>query len=334
MTDSALGWRDVALDGVCSTTLPPDPAISQEKEANMDLRILPTYVMLAITEDWLSNSLIASEITSHRLGVGLWAEVDDAHHSLAGNQQRRLSLENQVTGLTVEITDFDDTHDRMARCLYYFLNGLIESTDDPEEADKYRAIKAALFPDDLRVVSFSYPEEAGAIVDMERRVSADMLRTMESIPVGSLTLADVYRAWVGAGKALGRCVQERAALQASLKSDGSNMPEANGPAMRFQWIRAVRMLLDARDIIGMSRKAQERLMAPLEHGIATAQRRHQGGATPDDTTAPDTTAPDTTIDTAIDTAPPDALPDTADTLETAMVTAPLVPADAQAPDAP
>src|SRR5690606_29906935 len=119
---------------------------------------------------------------------------------------------------------------------------------------------------------FSYVGQAGAIVDMERRVSADMLSTMASIRVGSQTLADLYQVWVSAGKVLGRRVQERATLQASLKPEGSNVPEVNASTQRFQWIRAVRMLLDAQDIIGMSKQARERLLAPLQSGIATAER--------------------------------------------------------------
>jgi hypothetical protein len=337
MTDSALGWREHALNGACSTALPARSSEFTRKKGTMDLRILPTYVMLAITEDWLSNSLIAGEILNHRLGVGLWAEVGDAHHALAGYQQRRLAVEAAIASLTKVIEVLDGTHDRNARCLYYFLGALIERTDDPEEADRYRALKATLFPDDLRVTTFSYAGEAGAIVDMERRVSTDMLSTMETIRVGSQSLADVYRDWVAAGKALGRNVQERATLQASLKLDGTSMPEAHSTTMRFQWIRAVRMLLDARDIIGLSPKAHERLMAPLQNGVATVLRRGRG--TPPVEPAPVEPAPVEPLPVEpapaeLMVAPMDTIVDTImDTIEPAIVSAVLTVPDAQTPDA-
>jgi hypothetical protein len=126
----------------------------------------------------------------------------------------------------------------------------------------------------------SYLEAAGAAVELEQRVTPDILRTLESICAGDQCLADLYRAWVQAGKELGRCVHERARLEASLGQGGSTTANTSSRKVRSGWIRAVRLLLDALDLLGLGAAAHEALLAPLRKAIQDARLRRASSQEP------------------------------------------------------
>jgi hypothetical protein len=95
------------------------------------------------------------------------------------------------------------------------------------------------------------------------------------VRVDDRSLADVYRAWIEAGKQLGRHVQERARVEASLGAGGTSTPRTSVRKVRAAWIRAVHLLLDVQDFLGLSAEAREMMLAPLQDGIddALARRR-------------------------------------------------------------
>jgi hypothetical protein len=243
----------------------------------MNLHILTISVMIAITREWLANPLIVAEISKHPLGAAIWKEIARVHKLVSEFRQHRMSVETLLAKLTETVTALDFTHDRKSRALHTLLLGLADATNDPDLAKKLLELGALLFPHQLRINQMSYLDEAGAIVELEQRVTPEVIRTLESIRVGEQTLADVYREWVEAGHELGRKAQERARVEASITAQGSTAPKTQIRQVRAAWVRGVRLLLDTLDMLELSDATREALLAPLHKSIQDAMlRRSQG----------------------------------------------------------
>jgi hypothetical protein len=254
----------------------------------MYLHILTISVMIAITREWLANPMIAAEITRHPLGAGIWKEIARIHKLVSEFRQHRMSAETALAKLTEIITALDLTHDTKARALHTLLLGLAEATNDQTLARKLRELNALLFPQQLRINQMSYLDEAGAVVELEQRVTPEVTLMLESIRVGEQTLADVYRAWVAAGHELGRKAQERARIEASIMATGSTAPQTQVRQVRTAWARGVRLLLDNIDMFELSTNTRESLLAPLRKAIQDAMlRRSPGGTNPEPDIEPD-----------------------------------------------
>jgi hypothetical protein len=251
----------------------------------MNLNILAISVMVLITREWLANPVIVAELTRHHLGASIWKEIARAHKLISEFRQQRMSVEAALAKLTEKLTYLDDRHDRKARSLRTLLLALAEATNDPALARKLLDLDALLFPNQLRVIHMSYFAEAGSIIELEQRVTAETTNTLESIRVGDQTLADIYREWIEAGHELGRLAQERARIEASLSTSGSTAPQTRARKVRSAWIRTVRLLLASLDMLELSSAARESLLAPLEKSVQDAMlRRGQNGpgTNPDD----------------------------------------------------
>jgi hypothetical protein len=243
----------------------------------MNLSILTISVMVLITKEWLANPVIVAELTRHHLGAAIWKEIGRVHKLISEFRRQRMSVEALLAALTEKLTFLDELHDRKARSLHNLLLSLADATNNPAQARKLRDLDALLFPHQLRIVQMSYFDEAGAVIELEQRVTPEVMRTLESIRVGDQTLADVYREWVEAGHELGRLVQERARVEASLSVNGSTAPQTHVRQVRSAWIRGVRLLLDTLDMFELSDAARESILAPLEKSIHDAVlRRNQG----------------------------------------------------------
>lgn len=129
-------------------------------------------------------------------------------------------------------------------------------------------------------------------------MTPDILGQLQGIQVGEHTMADLYRFMVKAGKAIGRQAQERTRLQVSLTREGTALPEASSSQVRFEWIRAAHLFLGVLDALPLADELREKLLAPLENGVAEAiQRRMESpGDMPEDELDED--APDAPDDDA------------------------------------
>jgi hypothetical protein len=233
--------------------------------------------MIAISGEWLENPVIAMELCKRELGASLWKEIEAAHVLAVARSRERMAIEARIAELIKLGMRFDDIHDDRAHVLYHLLLLLAAATRDAALAEFLRRMHALMFPHGLRIVHMSYLAEAGAALELEARVTPETLARLASVRVADQTLADIYRAWVEAGKELGRHAQERARLEASLGMAGTTAPRTHARKVRTVWIRAVRLMLDALDLLGLSESTREHLLAPLQRGIqATLARRAQG----------------------------------------------------------
>jgi hypothetical protein len=248
----------------------------------MNINILSTSEMIAISGEWLGNPAIAMEVCKRALGASLWKEIQSAHALAVDRSRERMSIEARIAELIKLGTRFDGIHDDRARVLYHLLLMLADATRDAALAEFLRRVHSLMFPRDLRIVHMSYLAEAGEVMELEARMTPEILTRLESVRVADQTLAEIYRSWIEAGKELGRYAQERARLEASLGMQGTTAPRTHSRKVRTVWIRAVRLMLNALALLDLPESTREQLLAPLEHGIQAAMARRAQGNSPVD----------------------------------------------------
>jgi hypothetical protein len=246
----------------------------------MNLNILTNEEMLGVSAEWLENPQIVAELSKDPLGSAVHSKLQGAHHSVAEQTRLGAAIDAKLIELSGRLQTLDFLHDRNARALHNLLAALAEATGDADRAALYGELRALLFPEALRIVTRPYIHEAGAIVGLEHRVTPDVLRVLESIRVGERTLADIYKEWVQAGKDLGKTLQERARVQASIRRNGTEVATSRARQVRVRWIRAVRLLLDSIELLPLSAAARQALLAPLVQSIRQAIQRRAGTGAP------------------------------------------------------
>jgi hypothetical protein len=251
----------------------------------MKFNILPTYVMLSHTGQWLENDELRAQLIAHPIGAALMAEVERIHTRLAGQAERRRQLDVLLAQLGALLSALDLTHDSMARAIHGMLEALLAAARDATAAGFYLRLRDLLFPEGLSIVSRTYSYEAGAIKALEARVTADDIAAMATIRVGTgaETLADWYRAWIESGKGLGKHVHERDVLLARTVRGGSAADTVDLRAVRLDWINIVRTFLSSLDIMRVSLEVRERLLSPLEASIEQVLRTRAGKELPEET---------------------------------------------------
>jgi hypothetical protein len=243
----------------------------------MNLKILPINVMLAQSRRWLTEPEVRDPLEKHALGAAMLLEIRKAHDRLSLQSEHRRKLAIALARLTRLISDCDVVHDNKGRALYAGLTSLAAGADDPELARLYLEMRDLLFPEGLAIVTRSYAYEAGAIEALERRVTPELLAQLESITMGTQTLAAWYRAWVAAGHELGRLVGQRESLLARTTRGGTGMVDVDLRAARGQWISAVQTFLSALALMELAPEARENLLSALEAAILQATRSREGG---------------------------------------------------------
>ncbi|HWN69766.1 MAG TPA: hypothetical protein VNM90_19120 [Haliangium sp.] len=247
-----------------------------EEESEMNLKILPTNVMLAQSRRWLTEPELRDLIQKEALGAAMLLEVGKAHDRLSLQSERRRKLAIALARLTKLIGDCDVVYDSKGRAIYNGLTSLAEGTDDPELARLYLDLRDLLFPEGLVIVTRSYSYEAGAIEALERRVTSEVLAQLESIRMGTQTMAEWYRAWVAAGHELGRLVGQRASALARTTRGGTGVVDVDLRAARGHWISTVQTFLSSLVLMDLALEERENLLSALSAVVLQATRSREG----------------------------------------------------------
>jgi hypothetical protein len=259
---------------------------NDSQEVVMNLNILPINVMLAQSKRWLNDPAMRDPVARHALGQAVLVEVRKAHDRLSMQAERRRQLEVMLASLTERIAAADLRHDRKARAIHAALQGLIEGTDDPVLRQLYLILLQLLFPEGLAIVNRSFGYETGAVEALERRMTAERLADLESIPVGRETLADWYRAWIEAGNDLGKLVSEREVVYTRTGRGGSGVVDVDLRAARLQWVNTIQTYLSTLDLMELGQSDREALLSPLEAEVAHALRDREPGVPGDEPGVP------------------------------------------------
>jgi hypothetical protein len=236
----------------------------------MNIRSLPTPVMLTLTQGWLNDSQLREEISAHPLGAAAYDNLRGSGTELAQSYGLRSQVDKELARLGELLQGHDGDFDRFVRALYYHLTALIEAAPTPELASEYRELRNFLFPGGLSLVQRSYMAESGATVQIEESISPEQLARLHGIRVADHTLGSLYQGWIAAGRALGEYELERIKLQAAISRQ--TPIQASTKRMRHRWIRAVRMIIDAMDAMSLPAEARNKFLDPLLKCLASTQR--------------------------------------------------------------
>ena len=244
----------------------------------MNLKILATNVMLLLSRAWLNEPLVRGLLERHPLGAAILLEIRRAHDRLSLQDENRRKLAIALARITALIGDLDGLHDSKGRALYTGLTSLAEGVGDPELARLYLGIRDLLFPEGLAILARSYAYEAGAIEALQQRVTPEVIAQLESVPMGTQTLADWYRGLVDAGNELGVLLGQRASLLARTTRGGTGVVNLDLRAARGQWIHAVHTLLSTIRIMELSREEREIVLGHLDLAVRQATSNRGGGS--------------------------------------------------------
>jgi hypothetical protein len=247
----------------------------------MNLKVLTIKTMISLCWFWLKDVDAQRVLSGHSLGRAMLEQILRLLGLLQNLHKLRSDGRSELDRLGDEITVLDHTHDRKARALYNHLVALIAGADDAAFAAWCGELMRLLFPHGLSIINFSYADEAGGVVAIERQVTPELLARMASVSVGEHTLADLYQSWVTAGTTLGERAFQRAQLQAALAGTGPAAPEINIMQVRSQWIRMARTLIHSCDLMGLSAADRDVLLAPLVERVNSASRPDAGADVPD-----------------------------------------------------
>lgn len=284
----------------------------------MNLKSLSIKTMISLSWFWLTDALALRVLRSHPLGLAMLEQIKQVHELIQELGMRRNQQQSLIAALSEMIAALDFLHDRKARALYNFFQALIAGSDDEEFVAWCEDMLQTLFPQGLAIINYSYADEAGEVMAIERQVPAEAVARMATVRVGEQSLADVYRAWISAGTELGQRVHERARMQARVAGNGTAVPEVSVVQARSAWIRMGRALLITADLMELSESDREALLSPLYRSVANAER---SAGTPDGDV--DAELPDAGDEDVMDAAPVDTdnvvAEDTAPAAEAVMV---------------
>lgn len=262
-------------------------------EKAMNLSVLSMETMLAHGAWWGRNEEIRGVLGQHPLAEAAFNQVLVVTDRLSEQRHARFQIEEKIEFLSQELVTQKQIFARKTRALHHYLTGLIEDSDDPGAATRYRDLRALLFPQGLSVVHSSYFDGPGTMIQIKTAVTSERLAFLAGVRVGERTLADIYHEWIAAAELIGHAVQERERLRASIARGGSQSRRTDARRLRQEWIRTVRLFLEAIEVLGLADKVSELIHAQLRQSASRAAQRPAPGdvvAAPAAESAPEPTA--------------------------------------------
>lgn len=230
----------------------------------MRLKDFTTPTMVVVTGHWLDPNRDRPRIEALPRASGLLPVLEGAHDRLLTVQSMGKTALPALMALQKEQGLLDGTHDRKSRGGYNLLTALADLVDDPAEAEKLLALRDTMYPHGMRVVQWSYVDEAGEAELVERRLTNDDRDLLKQITYKGGTLFDAHQKRVESARKLGELEKKKLALlDAQEAGNGKPMP-GDVVKARNAWIRAVNAFLAVLDLEeGLSEADREELLRPL-----------------------------------------------------------------------
>jgi hypothetical protein len=245
----------------------------------MAIRNLSVQAMLGISGAWLDPGRERPLIGGIPLLAPFLDELESAHDGLSRMPVKGSDIGAELEDLTRQATSLDELHDRKLRGIYGVLTSFADLADEPGDAARYLDLADRLFPSGLKGVKRSYLDEAGEAALTAKRLTDDMRRTLEALPVPGGTLADEMDAWLNAGETLGDVEQKRVRL--GQDKEGKNVSIEDVSKARSRWSRVVNTMLQILDLVpSLEDASRARLLKPLKTAEAEADRERHS-ATPE-----------------------------------------------------
>lgn len=234
----------------------------------MGLRDLTTASMVEITAAWIDPHQERSIIEKYPRLLPWVQDIAGAHGTLYDIHTRAPSA--TLAALNERATALDAEHDRRARGLHSVIEGLIDLSDDPDEAAQLRELHEQLFPAGRSITKRSYLDQAGEARLLDSRLSDGSRRLLDTVVVHGKPLRKHVEAWKEAALELGRVEAERARLA---KDEKEQELTTLGKA-RNAWIAAMNAFLFVLDREPtLTPDDRRRLLEPLETALAKAEAK-------------------------------------------------------------
>jgi hypothetical protein len=245
-----------------------------------------TQTMVTITGAWLDKTHELPLIESLPQAGALLPSLEKAHNGLLHTQHMGVQADTELSAIQEESSEADGRHDRKARGLFNVLTGFADLADDPVLAALYLALRDRIFLHGLKVIQWSYADEAGEAKLVDGRLTADDRALLKELPMPGGKLIDAHTARVKAGNKLGELERKRIALT-SQPDDAEAPTQGDVVRARNNWIRAVNAFVATLDLEDkLSEASWERIIAPLREAERRADRRGSAAAASQDAEAP------------------------------------------------
>lgn len=221
----------------------------------MTLMLLPTYVMLNLSDAWIDPRHDRTVLEAWPRGQTLLPHIEAAHRHLFDAAARPNTT--SVTERRVASAEADLTFARKARSVWHCLTGAAEGVDDPALRARILAARRKLLPRGLDVVRWSYGAEgvaAGLLADRLASVDAEVLR--EVTAWRGVSVEALVRQWIDAGLALGELEAERRAAE--------GRPPRGLRSARAAWVKVARQIERDAAFDGLDAATTEALLGPLQ----------------------------------------------------------------------
>lgn len=238
----------------------------------MSYKSLTTPTMVTITGAWLDKEHERPLIASLPKAGALLSSIDAAHSGLLKTQNTTAQAAADIVVIQNEQGELDVLHDRKARGNYNLLGALADLADDPDDAAAYLALRDKLFPHGLKIVQWSYTDEAGEAKLVEERLGNEDTILLKKIPVPNGTLFDAHRARVKAGKEIGELEKKKAMLASFTETQATSASDV--VRARNHWIRVVSAFIKVLELEDLSDADMARILNPLRDAERKADQRN------------------------------------------------------------
>lgn len=212
----------------------------------MSLRRLSIEKKIALSEAFLAaHRATLSQIPQT---AGILVSIEASHNGLFRVNDQLSKAPTVVRELYQQQVRLDLQYDHYYRSIYYHLTAIISLYTARGEEDKvvaFTALREFLFPDGLAGVNFSYDEESGAAMLLERSLTDEARQLLKGIRIEeNTTLLDLLLLQISLGKEIGALEQQKKLAQAT-------EDENPGPTLRDQqrageaWINSFRAMAQA-----------------------------------------------------------------------------------------
>lgn len=217
----------------------------------------------------------------------LWpwlADIEAAHQGLYEIEKRAPSP--ALAAMNERASLLDAEHDRRARGIHEVITGLIDLSEDADEASRLTELRDQLFPSGRSIVNRSYLDQAGEAELLDSRLSESSRKLLGEVMVHRTLLGKHIHLWRKTALDLGQLEAERTRLA---KDEKAQELTTLGKA-RNAWVSAMNALLYVIEREKeLTQEDRRRLLEPLETALAKATAKRKAatkGAEPEVVTEP------------------------------------------------
>lgn len=239
----------------------------------MSISYLTSAMMIAVGHDLLNNPSKLSILERDALTTAYIEPLRAVQKELVVLTTDDGEVKARLKEVSEELAAQDQIHDRLARGIFRGLECAADLAATPEEAEPYVRVRELLFPQELAINTLGYMEQGGNVLAVKSRATPAVREVLRSVCVGAHTLEEAFDAWVANGEAMSARVAERAALSGD--EDDTRVSAGDLHQARLRWMRVVKALVAALDMLDVDEDERRRLLATLHEAEVRATKARE-----------------------------------------------------------